>query len=134
MIWVGTRQQLSKVNATELVLLSADVRFSTAVSDLDVLIDRQLTMSDHVASVCRSCFFQLRLVRGSLTLDEVNTLVNAFISSRLVYCNSLLVGVSGDVLNRLQSVHNAAARMVTGKRKYDHITPVLRGLHWLPIR
>ena len=94
-------------------------------------------MSDHVASVCRSCFFQLRqlrLVRGSLTTDSVKTLVHAFISSRLDYCNSLLVGVSGDLLNRLQSVQNAAARMVTGTRKYDHITPVLRGLHWLPIR
>ena len=137
MIWVGTRQQLSKVSATELVLSSAVVRFSTAVSDLGVLIDSQLTLSDHVASVCRSCFFQLRqlrLVRGSLTSDSVNTLVHAFISSRLDYCNSLLVGVSGDLLNRLQSVQNAAARMVTGTRKYDHITPVLRGLHWLPIR
>ena len=94
-------------------------------------------MSDHVASVCRSCFFQfrqLRLIRGSLASDAVKTLVHAFISSRLDYCNSLLVGVSGDVLNRLQSVQNAAARMVTGTRKYDHMTHVLRGLHWLPIR
>ena len=120
MIWVGTRQQLSKLSATELVLSSAVVRFSTAVSDLGVLIDSQLTLSDHVASVCRSCFFQLRqlrLVRGSLTLDAVKTLVHAFTISRLDYCTSLLVGVSGDVLNHLQSVQNAAARLVTGTRK-----------------
>ena len=56
-IWVGTRQQLAKVNISELRLLSVDVPFSTTVSDLGVKLDGQLSMSDHVAAVCRSCFF-----------------------------------------------------------------------------
>ena len=42
--------------------------------------------------------------------------------------------VSEDLLRRLQSVQNAAARFITGARKYDHISPVLRDLHWLPLR
>jgi hypothetical protein len=136
-IWIGTRQQLSKVNVAELTLSSAVVNFSSTVSDLVVLIDSQLNMSDHVASVCRSCYFQLRQLRqvkGSLTSDAIKILVHAFISSRLDYCNSLLVGVSDGVLEKLQSVQNAAARLVTGTKKFDHITPVLRDLHWLPIR
>ena len=62
------------------------------------------------------------------------TLVHAFISSRLDYCNSLLVGVGEGLLQKIQRVQNAAARLVTGTRKYEHITPVLRALHWLPIR
>ena len=37
-------------------------------------------------------------------------------------------------MSRLQSVQNAAARLVTGTRRCDHITPVLRLLHWLPVR
>jgi len=37
-------------------------------------------------------------------------------------------------MNRLQSVQNAAARLVTGTRRSDHISPVLRQLHWLPVR
>ena len=113
------------------------VSCSSTVSDLGALIDSQLSMSDHVASVCRSCYFQLRQLRqisGSLTSDAIMTLVHAFISSRLDYCNSLLVGVSDGVLTKLQSIQNAAARMVTGTRKYDHITPILRELHWLPVR
>ena len=56
-IWIGTRQQLAKLNVTELTLPSAVVRLSETVSDLGVIIDRQLTMADHVASVCRSCIF-----------------------------------------------------------------------------
>ena len=35
--------------------------------------------------------------------------------------------------NRLQLVDNTAARVVTNTRKYDHITPVLNRLHWLPV-
>jgi len=39
-----------------------------------------------------------------------------------------------DIFRRLQSVQNAAARLITGTRRRDHITPVLRDLHWLPVR
>ena len=37
-------------------------------------------------------------------------------------------------MNRLQSVRNAGARLVTGTRRSDHVSPVLRQLHWLPVR
>jgi hypothetical protein len=136
-VWIGTRQQLAKVDIGELQLMSATISFSTTVSDLGVLVDDQLSMADHVAALCRSCFFQLRqlrAVRDSLTEDAAKTLVSAFIGSRLDYCNSLLVGINEGLLDRLQRVQNAAARLVTGTRKYDHITPVLSALHWLPVR
>ena len=60
-------------------------------------------------------------------------LVHAFVSCRLDYCNSLLSGLPSYQLHRLQHVLNTAARIVTLTRKYDHITPVLKRLHWLPI-
>ena len=77
---------------------------------------------------------QLRAIRSSLTTDAAKMLAQAFVGGRLDYCNSLLYGVSEDLLRRLQSVQNAAARFITGARKYDHISPVLRDLHWLPLR
>ena len=55
-------------------------------------------------------------------------------TSRLHYCNGLLCGITDELLCRLQKVQNNAARVVSGSRKYDHITPVLKDLHWLPIR
>ena len=55
-------------------------------------------------------------------------------SSRLDSCNSLLAGVSSQLLQRLQMVQNAAAHLVTGARRSEHMTPVLRDLHWLPVR
>jgi len=92
-------------------------------------------MSDHVTALCRSGFFQLRQLRPflrSLTMEAAKTLVQAFISCRLDYCNSILYGVT--VTRRVQSLQNAAARLITGVRRRDHITPVLRQLHWLPVR
>jgi len=94
-------------------------------------------MANHIAALCRSCLFQLRqlrMVRSSLTLEAAKTLVHAIVSSRLDYCNSLLYGIGDNLLTKLQTVQNAAARVVTGTRKFDHITPVLRQLHWLPVR
>ena len=112
------------------------VSFSTSVSDLGVILDNQLKMTNHIAALCRSCFFQLRQIRSirrSLTSDARKTLMNAFVMSRLDYWNSLCQGINEGLLNKLQHIQNAAARLVTDTRKYDHITPVLRDLQWLPI-
>ena len=61
-------------------------------------------------------------------------LVHAMITNRIDYCNSLLCGLPDNSLNKLQRVQNAAARLITGTAKFSHITPVLRTLHWLPIK
>ena len=53
--------------------------------------------------------------------------------SRLDYGNATLAGLLGNQLDRLQSVMNAAGRLVCSARKYEHITPLLRDLHWLRV-
>ena len=62
------------------------------------------------------------------------SVVIAFVSSRLDYCNSLFRSLSKFNLHRLQSIQNSAARIVTNSSKYTRITPVLRKLHWLPVQ
>ena len=62
-------------------------------------------------------------------------LVHAFISSRLDYCNSLLYGINQSLLDKLQAVLRAAARLVMKKLKFDHISDDIRDeLHWLPVK
>ena len=94
-------------------------------------------MQVHANNVTRSCFYQLkqlRSVRRTLTRDDTLTLVHAFVSSRVDYCNSVFAGSTGSVINKLQSVLNAAARLIAVKKRSNHITPVLRDeLHWLPV-
>ncbi len=69
-----------------------------------------------------------------LPVSDAEKLVHAFMTSRLDYCNALLGGCSASSINKLQVVQNAAARVLTRSRKYDHITPILQSLHWLPIK
>ena len=70
----------------------------------------------------------------SVTLDAAKTVVHAFVSSRVDYCNSVFSLVCAEHLHPLQSVLNAAARVISRRRKYDHISDVLRDqLHWLPV-
>ena len=128
---------MAKVDITEIPLLSTSVPISTTVVYLGFTLDSTLTTSNHVATVCRSSFFQLRqlrAVRKSLSSEATPILIHSFISGRLNYCNSLLVGISDGLLQKLQSVQNAAARLVTGVQKFDHISGTLRQLHWLPVR
>jgi len=61
-----------------------------------------------------------------MSTEAVKTLVQAFISCHLDYCNSLIYGIAEGLMSRLQSVQNAAERLVSGARRYDRITPVLR--------
>ncbi len=68
------------------------------------------------------------------SVSDAEKLVHAFMTSRLDYCNALLGGCPASSINKLQIVQNAAARVLTRSRKYDHITPILQSLHWLPIK
>ena len=75
-----------------------------------------------------SCFYQLRAVRRSLTTDTATTLVHALISSCVDYCNSVLNGMCEVYLRPLQLVLNSAARLITGKRKFDCIITKSEGV------
>ncbi len=69
-----------------------------------------------------------------LSTSNAEILIHVFMTSRLDYCNALLGGCSARLINKLQLVQNAAARVLTRTRKYDHISPVLSTLHWLPTK
>jgi hypothetical protein len=60
--------------------------------------------------------------------------LNLFISSKLDYGNALLSGIQDQLLQKLQRVQNSAARIVTKTSRYSHIKPILKMLHWLPIK
>lgn len=94
-------------------------------------------MSTQVSQMCRSLRFQLHKIgsiRNFLSREATKTLVTSLVLSRLDYCNSLLAGVSADKIKKLQLLQNNAARMIAKQRKSCHITPILKELHWLPVK
>ncbi len=60
-------------------------------------------------------------------------MIHAFISTCLDYCNALCAAITQVSLACLQLVQNTAARLLTGSGKWEHITPILASLHWLPV-
>ncbi len=102
-----------------------------------VLLDSNLSFENHISHVTKTAFFHLRNIaklRNMLSVSDAEKLVHAFMTSRLDYCNALLGGCPASSINKLQIVQNAAARVLTRSRKYDHITLILQSLHWLPIQ
>ena len=84
-----------------------------------------------------SCFCilsQLRSIQRSLPRHAVVSLVTSLVLTKLDYCNSLLVGLPAKLLNWLHAIINTAARLVCHAMKADHITPVLKDIHWLRIQ
>uniref|UniRef100_A0A8C2BTF1 Reverse transcriptase domain-containing protein n=1 Tax=Cyprinus carpio TaxID=7962 RepID=A0A8C2BTF1_CYPCA len=117
-------------------LESLSVFRSSRVQNLGIIIDQHLKFDRHISSVIGSSFYQLRLlskIKNFLTPKTLEMAVHAFVTSRLDYCNSLYCGISKSQIARLQLVQNAAARLLLNCRKHEHITPILRSLHWLPI-
>jgi hypothetical protein len=67
-------------------------------------------------------------------IKDAGKLIHAFVTSRLNYCNALLSDYPDKALNKLQLVLNTTARILTRTKTFDHITPVLASLHWLPVK
>ena len=105
---------------------------------LGVTISSDLSLHKHVSNICAKCFYwlrQLRRVRRSLDAEAAATLVHVFVMSRVDYCNAVLAGAPNSVTNKLQRVLNAAARVVSGTRKYDRGLTILihADLHWFDV-
>jgi len=106
------------------------------VRNVGIYIDSGLTMNTHVSKTVASCFAALRRIRciqRSDTRPVLLSLVTSLVLSRLDYGSATLAGIPKYQLDRLQSILNAAARLICGARKYDHVSPLLQELHWLSV-
>ena len=113
------------------------VPFKTSVKYLGVHLDETLSMQKHISSICCASFLELRRIasiRPYLSQSAAARLVAAMVISRLDYCNSVFIGLPADQIARLQRVKNNAARLVLKKKRRDHVTPLLKELHWLPVK
>ena len=118
------RSPLLKQNLSDLSVSVGDLQGSPSskVRDLGVVFDQYLTFHDHISGICKSTHF-----------DATAQLIHALITSRLDFCNTILYNLPNKQIERLQRIQNQAARMVKRIPRRNHITPVLRELHWLRI-
>ena len=104
------------------------------------VIDANLSKSSQVANVCRSAYYYLALwiarMRNSITTSVCKCQVHAFVTSRIDYGNTMLFGIPGRLIHRLEMVQRLAARRVLQIRRGDRqsMSKILRQLHWLPVK
>ena len=128
---------------------------SLKVRDLGVTFDQFLNFDDHITAICISTYFHIRnigKIRNLLSYNACSAIIHALISCRLDYCNSLLYNNNNNIClksniqtssvdyvpthktDRLQRLQNQCARILTKSPRREHITPVLKSLHWLKIQ
>ena len=108
----------------------------TYPKNLGVVFDSTCSLKQHVSNICRSINFNLYSIgkiRRYIDQSTTEKMVTALITSRMDYCNSLMYGMNQSLIDSLQRCQNNAARIVTLRRKYDHISPFMCDLHWLRV-
>ena len=151
--WMVLNRLKLNQDKTELLLISSRYRQSLAlthlqvgeekicpsesVRNLGVHFDQHARMHVHMKKVCQTSLYHLRnisKIRKYLSQETTEILIHAYITSKLDNCNSLLYGLPTYMINKLQIIQNAAARILTFTKKTNHITPILCKLHWLPVQ
>ena len=112
-LWLASKHIIDNLSVQEVKVVSSTITTVASARNLGVVIDSRLTMSDHVAAVCRAGYYRLRQLRPTVKSLPAKTLIQAFISNRLDYCNAAFCGITDTLLRKLQSVQNAAARLLT---------------------
>ena len=136
-ILLGPAARRKNTQMDSITVGTSVIPLASSVRNLGVMLDSELTMVKHVDHISKICFFHIRnigKIRKYLTRDATITLVLSLVMSRLDYCNCVLTGAPKSQINQLQRIQNTAARIVSQSSRSDHITPVLKDLHWLPIQ
>ena len=111
--------------------------YSESAKNLGVIFQSDMSMDKHISSVVKTCFLQLcefRHIQSFIPKSATISFTNAVIHSRINYYYSLLYDLSKYSLHRLQKVQNSVTRIVIRTSRLSHITPLLKSLHWLPVK
>ena len=133
-LWCATSRRQHQLPSTGMLIDGVHITPVKSVRDLGIYIDADLSMRMHFKKTVSCCFAalrQLRQIRRYVPTSTFQKLVVALVHSRLDY--SVLVGIPAHLMRRLQSVPNAAARLIFDLKRSDRITDALISLHWLRV-
>lgn len=113
---VLSAQHRPRPHILDVTVADAKIFPSISARNIGVIFDQSMNLEQQVQNVCKTAFYHIRniaKIRNCLSQNDTETLVHAFISSKLDNCNSLLTGLPIYLIEKLQRVQNAAARLVT---------------------
>ena len=130
LLFLGTRQMLSRLpEDTKVVFLGKTLKPTDSAKDL--------TYDHHISCVVSSCFAklcQINRVKSSFEMETLELLITSLVFIKMLCCSSVWSNTTLQNINSLQSIQNFASKIVTNSRKFDHVTPLLRELNWLPVK
>ena len=127
----GTRKMLAKLQDITLSLLGKDLLPSKTAKELGLLLDPHLSYNNHIIKTVSSCISslgQINRVKHAFDRRTLLIVMNTLVFRKLFYCSNVWANCSKLNIEKLQSVQNFACRIVSGIRKYDHVTPELKRL------
>ena len=136
-VFIGRKSLVSKVGTVSLEIGDSVIQSSTKARNIGMIVDNVLNLKSHINQMCKGAWFHLRnigMIKQFLSKETCEKLIHAFVTAKLDFLNSLIYGLPDLDINKLQRIQNAAARMLTGAKMRDHIQPILRELHWLPLK
>ena len=129
---------LSRLQDFSLTLLGKEINPIEMAKDLGVTLDVNLTYNHHIneaVSTCMSILSQINRVKHAFDKPTLITIINSLVFNRLYYCSNVWSNTSKCNVEKLQLIQNFACRVhvVCDIRKFDHVTPALKELKWLPV-
>ena len=132
---LGTPQLLMKIpDDLSITLLSKEITSSKSAKNLGVTMDCNLTYDEHITQLTSKCIgslCQINRVKYLFDRRTLITIINSLVFSKLLYCSSVWANTTKKNIELLRTVQNFATRIVSGTRKFDHVTPILRAVHKL---
>ena len=135
-MFFGTQQILSKIPNVTVPFLGKKLTPISSCKDLGVTLDCSLSFNahiNHLSSSLLATLSQISRVRHLFSQDVLLQILNSLVFSKLFYCSTVWSGTTKQNIYKLQLLQNFAARIVTGTNKFNHISPALKELGWLPV-
>ncbi len=138
LLFIGTPQQQAKLCHPSISIGESAIQPSESARNLGVIFDQSMTLKAHISSVSKTAYHQLyniSVARKWLNRKAAATAIQAFVTSRLDFSNSLYYGLPNCDIIRLQRIQDAAARTLTGTKKGKRaVEKIRKDIHWLPVR
>ena len=102
--------------------------------NLGLVFDRTLSWNSHISHITKRCFgilSGLSHLRHCLPHGVIVTLVNALVLSQVRYCLTVYGNSTCANTSRIQKILNFSAKVIFGRKKFDHVSDLLQELGWL---
>ena len=137
LITFGSRQNLRTLPEFTVAFRDAALRPCAEVKNLGVVFDSALSWDSHVSEICRRCMgvlIGLSHARHCLPDGVIKTLVTALVLSQVRYCLTVYGNGTQKNFDRIQKILNFSARVIFGRRKFDHVSDLREQLRWMTPR